>query len=153
QMRLALGALVAALVSPLLPLTLLQTHDFWGWIGIMSIEVLVGLAFGFASRIIFYALDMAGALLGSEIGLQLPPGMTLWGGAQVPAPETILYYPAAMIWLSLDLHHWMLVGFEKTYIYLPVGGAHLSEAFTTNMIVRTSQIFLIALQLAAPVMA
>lgn len=153
QMRLALGALVAALVSPLLPPTLLQTHDFWGWIGIMSMEVLVGLAFGFASRIIFYALDLAGAIIGSEIGLQLPPSMNPMSGAQVTAPGTILYYLAAMIWLSLDLHHWMLVGFEKTYVYLPVGGAHLSEALMTDMIGRTSQIFLIALQLAAPVMA
>src|SRR5579883_708282 len=153
QMRLALGALIAALVFPMLPATELMAHDFWGWIGTMSVEVLIGLALGFASRMIFYALDLAGGVISSEVGLQLPPSLNPMSGSEVTAPSTLLYYLAAMIWLSLDLHHWMLVGFQKTYLYLPVGGAHLSEAVMTDMIGRTSRIFLIALQLAAPVMA
>jgi flagellar biosynthetic protein FliR len=155
QLRLALGALMAALVSPTLPpmLVLGHAHDFWGLIGLMAVEVGAGLAFGFASRMIFFALDMAGAIIGQEIGLSLPPSLNPMSGAQVTAPGTILYYLAAMIWLSLDLHHWMLVGFQKTYLYLPVGGAHLPEIFMTELIGRTSQTFLIALQLAAPVMA
>lgn len=153
QLRLALGALLAALVSPNLPPTPLLNQDLFGMVGLMAVEVGVGLLFGFASRMVFFALDMAGAIIGSEIGLSLPPSINPMSGAQTMAPGMILYYLAAMIWLSLDMHHWMLVGFEKTYAYLPIGGAHLSEAFMVDMIGRTSQTFVIALQLAAPVMA
>ena len=82
-------------------------------------------------------------------------GYMLLGVSAVNAAGSaaVLYYLAAMLFLSLDLHHWMLVGFTKTYDYLPIGGAHLSEAFAMDMIGRTSQTFGIALQLAAPVMA
>ena len=153
QLRLALGALVAALVSPTLPPTPAQAHDIWGMVGLMAMEVGVGLLFGFASRMIFFALDMAGAIISQEIGLSLPPSMNPMDGAQMTAPGTILYYLAAMLWLSLDMHHWMLVGFQKTYAFLPIGGAHLSEAFVVDIVGRTSQTFGIALQLAAPVMA
>jgi len=153
QLRLALGALMALLVSPSLPSGLVQSQDLWGLVGLMSVEVGVGLLFGFASRMIFYALDMAGAIIGAEIGLSLPPTMNPMSGAQMTAPGTILYYLAAMLWLSMDMHHWMLAGFQKTYVYLPVGAAHLSEAFMVDMIGRTSQTFVIALQLAAPIMA
>lgn len=68
-------------------------------------------------------------------------------------PATILYYLAVMLWLTLDLHHWMLAGFQRTYSFLPVGGAHLSQAFLADIVGRTSGIFVIALQLAAPLMA
>ncbi len=119
----------------------------------MAMEVGVGLLFGFASRMIFFALDMAGAIIGSEIGLSLPPSLNPMSGAQTTAPGSILYYMSAMIWLSLDLHHWMLIGFQKTYAYLPIGGAHLSGAFALDIIGRTTGTFVIALQLAAPVMA
>jgi flagellar biosynthetic protein FliR len=74
-------------------------------------------------------------------------------GGQTNSAGSILYYLAAMLWLSLDMHHWMLVSLQKTYTYLPVGGAHLSGALMTDMIARTSQTFLIALQLSAPIMA
>lgn len=155
QLRLALGALMAALVCPSLPVSaaVANATDIWGLVGLMAMEVCVGLSFGFASKMVFYGLDMAGAIISQEIGLTLPASLNPMSGSQVQAPGTILYYLAAMIWLSLDLHHWMLIGFQKTYTYLPMGGAHLSNLLLTNMIERTSQTFIIALQLAAPVMA
>jgi len=153
QLRLALGAMLAGLISPALPSGLAHARDLWGWVGLMSIEVGVGLLFGFVSRMIFFALDMAGAIITSEIGLSLPPSMNPMSGTQTTAPGVILYYLAAMLWLSLDLHHWMLAGLMKTYAWLPVGGAHLSDACVMDIVARTSQTFVIALQLAAPIMA
>jgi flagellar biosynthetic protein FliR len=153
QLRLALGALLAALICPVLPPVLAQSSDVWGLVGSMAVEVGIGLTLGFASRMIFFALDMAAAIISTEIGLQLPTSLNPMSGAQTNSTGSILYYLAAMLWLSLDMHHWMLVGLQKTYTYLPVGGAHLSGALMTDMIGRTSQTFLIALQLSAPIMA
>jgi flagellar biosynthetic protein FliR len=153
QLRLALGALLAILVAPNLPTGMPPAHDMFGLVGVMAMEVGVGLLFGFASRMIFYALDMAGGIISSEIGLTLPPGLDPMSGGQVTAPGSLLYYLAAVLWLSLDLHHWMLVGFMKTYTWLPIGGAHLPQVCLADFVTRTSQTFVIALQLAAPVMA
>jgi flagellar biosynthesis protein FliR len=47
----------------------------------------------------------------------------------------------------------MIVGIQKTYSYLPIGGAHISSVVMTDVVARTSGTFLIALQLAAPIMA
>jgi flagellar biosynthetic protein FliR len=153
QLRLALGALLAALVTPVIAPAVINTQDFLGVLGLMATEVGIGLLFGFSSRMIFFALDMAGAMISQEIGLQLPPSLDPMTSAQVTAPGNVLYYLAAMIFLSLDLHHWMLVALEKSYNYLPIGGAHISQLLATDFISRTSQTFVIALQLAAPVMA
>jgi flagellar biosynthetic protein FliR len=58
-----------------------------------------------------------------------------------------------MLWLSLDMHHWMLIAFQKTYKYLPIGSGHLSQALVTDMVARTGGIFVVALQMAAPLLA
>ena len=153
QLRLALGALLAALICPVLPPVLTPAQDMWGLVGSMAVEVGIGLTLGFASRMIFFALDLAAAIISTEIGLQLPSSLNPMSGAQTNSAGSILYYLASMLWLSLDMHHWMLVGLQRTYSYLPVGGAHLSGALMTDMISRTSETFLIALQLSAPIMA
>jgi flagellar biosynthesis protein FliR len=55
--------------------------------------------------------------------------------------------------LTLDLHHWVLVGFERTYLVLPIGGAHLNAALFATVVGHTSKIFVVALQIAAPILA
>jgi flagellar biosynthesis protein FliR len=153
QLRLALGALVSALICPVVPANVAQSADIWGLVGAMALEVGIGLALGFASRMIFFALDIAGAIISTEIGLQLPTSLNPMSGSQTNTTGSILYYLAAMLWLSLDMHHWMLVALQRTYTFLPVGGGHMTGALATDMIQRTSQVFVIALQLSAPIMA
>ena len=58
-----------------------------------------------------------------------------------------------MLWLTLDMHHWMLIGFQKTYAFVPIGAAHLSQALVTDIVARSGGIFTIALQLSAPLLA
>jgi flagellar biosynthesis protein FliR len=153
QLRLALGGLVAALVAAALPPWAPESSDFLGLVAPMAREVGVGLLFGFVGRMIFFALDMAGGLIATEIGLNLPPSLNPISDTQTAAPGYILFYLSAMLWLSLDLHHWMLAGIQKTYAFLPIGGAHVSGALVEEVVGRTSKTFFIALQLCAPVMA
>jgi flagellar biosynthetic protein FliR len=152
QLRVALGALMAVLICPSLPPAPVG-GDLWGMVGIMMKEVGVGLLLGFVSQMVFFALDMAGAIMSTEIGLAMPAGLNPMNGNQSVVPGMILYYLAAMLWFSLDMHHWMLAGLQKSYTYLPMGLPHLSELLLTDVIARTSETFLIALQLSAPVMA
>ena len=152
QLRLALGAITALLVSATLPAPVLA-QDLWGLAGQMAMEVLIGLMLGFASRMVFFALEIAGAIIGIEIGLSMPSGLNPMSDTSMTPPAAILYYLAIMLWLTLDLHHWMLAGFQRSYAFLPVGGAHLSQALLADIVARTSSLFVIALQLAAPLMA
>jgi len=101
---------------------------------------------------IFFALEMSGAIIAMEIGLSLPASMNPMSGTQSTAPSSILYYLATMLWLTMDLHHWMLIGFVKTYTWLRSEGA-LNGVLPGDIVARSNQTFVIALELAAPVMA
>jgi flagellar biosynthetic protein FliR len=58
-----------------------------------------------------------------------------------------------MVLLTLNLHHWMLLAFERTYTVLPAGGAHLNSALFETIVKQTSHVFMLALQIAAPIIA
>ncbi len=153
QLRLALGALLAGMVATTLPAAAVQAADFWGLAGQMAVEIGLGLIIGFTCRMIFFALEIAGSVMSAEIGLAMPPGMNPLTDTQSTTVSLMLYYLAAMLWLSLDMHHWMLIGFQKTYAILPIGAAHLSQAAVKDMIARTGGIFAVALQMSAPLLA
>jgi flagellar biosynthetic protein FliR len=153
QLRLALGALLAGMVAATLPAGAVQATDFWGLAGQMAVEVGLGLIIGFACRMVFFMLEIAGNVISTEIGLSIPPGLNPLDDMQMTAAASMLYYLAAMLWLSLDMHHWMLIAFQKTYKYLPIGSGHLSQALVTDMVARTGGIFVVALQMAAPLLA
>ncbi len=87
--------------------------DFWGLAGQMAVEVGLGLAIGFASRMVFFMLEIAGSIISTEMGISMPPGINPLNDTPMAAPATMLYYLAAMLWLSLDMHHWMLIGFSE----------------------------------------
>jgi len=153
QLRLALGALLAALISSTTPPIAHPAGDFIGLVGQMAGEVGAGLLIGFACRMIFFALEIAAAIMGVEIGLSMPAGINPAMDSSSTAPGMILFYLGALLWLTLDLHHWLLIGFQKSYEYLPIGSEHLSQLLVTDIITRTGQTFVIGVQLAAPLMA
>jgi flagellar biosynthetic protein FliR len=153
QLRIALGALVALLVTPMLPTVPADGISIWLLVKLMFMEVSMGLLLGFVCRIVFYALEIAGGFIATEMGITLPSEFNQLVSGVTMAPGLILYWIAMMTMLSLDLHHWMIVGFQKSYALVPFGGAHLSEALLVDVVSRTGKVFVIALQIAAPVMA
>jgi len=153
QLRVALGALVALLVAPLLPPVGVDNLSIWLLVKLMFMEVSIGLLLGFICRFVFYALEIAGGFIATEMGLALPQEFNQLISAPTMAPGLLLYWIAMMTMLSLDLHHWMIAGFQKSYALLPFGGAHLSEALLVDVVSRSGKVFLLALQIAAPVMA
>jgi len=153
MLRVALAALAALLLAPLLPPFPLGRLGFLALLGVMLQELSTGLMLGFVSRMVFYAVDLAGNVIASEMGFNLATMFDPASQQSEQAPATILFFLAAVVMLTLDLHHWVLVGFERTYSLLPMGGARLNAALFETVVSQTAGIFVVALQIAAPIIA
>jgi flagellar biosynthesis protein FliR len=153
RVRTALSALVAFLVTPLLPALPTAPSGAWSWIGLMAGEVGVGLLLGFVSRLVFYTLEFAGSLAATEMGLNMAASLNPFSQARSEVPSVMLYYLGAIIFLTMDMHHWLLLALQRTYQFLPVGSARLRETLLMDLVGRTSQMFVLGLLLAAPVVA
>lgn len=152
-LRVALSALGALLIAPLLPPFPLDKLDFLSLFGVMIEEISIGLLLGFASNMIFYAAELAGNFISTEMGLNMAAIFDPMNQQSSQIAGTTLVFLATVIMLTLNLHHWMLLAFEHTYSVLPMGGAHLNSAVFEMIVVQTSHIFVVALQISAPVIA
>ncbi len=153
MLRIALSALAAMLISPLLPAFSISHLDFFSLIGLLFRETVIGLLLGFIGRMIFFAADIAGMIISNELGLNMGMVFDPASHQSEPVPGLILSLLAILTMLTLDLHHGLLLGFARTFDVLPIGGGHLSPALFELVIGRSAQIFSVALQIAAPVMA
>ncbi len=152
-LRVALGALTALLLAPLLPPFSLTHLAFADLLGLMVQEVSIGLLMGFISRMVFYAVDLAGNIVSSELGLNMGAIFNPLEGQSSQVPGLILFFLASVVMFTLDLHHWVLAGFQRTYSVLPIGGAHLNGALFEVVLKHTSRIFVVAVQISAPIVA
>lgn len=153
RLRVALGALTALLLAPALPAFALGKLPLFELFGVMAQEILIGVLLGFVSRMIFYAAELAGNIVATEIGLNLGTIFNPMSQGASQIPGSILFFLAAIVMLSLDLHHWVLLGFERTYAVLPMGTAQLTSELFNDVLLRVSRIFVTALQISAPVLA
>ena len=153
MLRVALPAVAALLLAPLLPPFPINHLDLIGLFALLARETAIGLLFGFFARMIFYAADIAGLIVSNELGLSMGSLMDPTSSQTEQVPSLILFFIATITMLSLDLHHGLLLGFAKSFEVLPLGGGHLSSSLFETIVGRTGQIFVIALQIAAPVMA
>ena len=152
-LRVALGAMVAFLLAPLLPALPLTHLSLWALLRLLFVELSIGLVLGFVCRMVFFAVEMAGGLIATDMGLMLSSNFNPLASNVTTAPAMLLYWLTAMLLFSLDLHHWMLAGFQRSYVLIPAGGAHLGQAVLGDVILRTSRVFVVGLQISAPVMA
>jgi flagellar biosynthesis protein FliR len=152
-MRVAVGAIIAMLIAPLLPAFPLGRLGFISVLGVMIQEVSVGLLFGFSARMIFYAVDIAGSVVSTELGLNLASILDPISQQSSQIAGTILMFLATIVMFTLNLHHWMLLSLARTYDVLPIGTAHLSNLVFENIVRQTSHVFTLTLQIAAPLIA
>ena len=154
RIRVVIAAFLALLIGPQLqnPVDPDQLHVF-GFSLLLAKETGVGLVLGSVVRLLFYALQLAGHFISTEIGLQTSTILTPTDAVPVEVPGAVLNLLGMMLFLSMDMHHAVMIAFQQSYAVLPIGGGGMSNALFDEMTVRTSKIFLLSVQIAAPMIA
>ena len=153
QVRVVLAALLAVLVAPTLPPFSSARLELFDWVGLIAREIVCGLAIGFVTRMVFYASDFAGQVISNEMGLSLASVFDPVNARPTQAPGMVMMLLTSVMMMSLDMHHWLLTGFQQTYTLVPIGGAGLSEVLFANILDHTSRVFVVGLQIAGPLIA
>ena len=112
-LRIALSALVAFLVLPGLEVVDSTNLGMAGLVRLMVIEISVGLLLGFVCRMVFYAIEIGAGVMASEMGLSMSNVYNWLSQEMMSTPGVLLYWLAVMLLFTLDLHHWLLIGFQK----------------------------------------
>ncbi len=153
QLRVAMAAMLALLIAPTLPAFPAASLSVLDWVGLFLREVMCGLTIGFVTRMVFFAADFAGHLISNEMGLSLASVLDPAGGQPTQAPSMVMFLLTCVLMVTLDMHHWLLTGFQYTYTLAPIGTAHANEAVLVNLLQHTSRVLVVGVQIAAPMIA
>jgi len=152
SLKVALGVMMATLAAPLLPAMDVKTDSLWWLIQVIFIELTAGVVMGFVCRFAFFALDVTGTLIANDLGLTMATVLNPGTNASSPITATLLYWLGVVTFFGLDMHHWILAFFIRTYSVLPIGAAHGSEELMRNALAHTSWILSAGIQVAAPIL-
>jgi len=86
----------------------------------MSGEVLIGVLLGFASRLVFAGIQLAGQLIGFQMGFSIVNIIDPVTSTQVSIIAEFQYLVAALLFLATSAHHVFLAAIVESYKVLPI---------------------------------
>lgn len=116
-------------------------------------ELVVGFALGFGAAVLVGAVETAGDLMATTIGLSGASLLDPLGGGSSPVLAQFAQLFAVTVLLALDGHLVMLDAVAESVRALPVGGAVDLPAGLAALAASGASLFLLGLRFAAPVIA
>jgi flagellar biosynthetic protein FliR len=149
RLKAALAVVITAVLYPLHGPVQLDLRS-WQWAGVVLSEVVIGLVLGLAANFMMEAPMMAGQILGVQMGYSLATLFDPQTQADTPVLGEFHRLAALLIFLQLDVHHWLLRALVSSFAYLPAGVAFTTYAAASGLLHAASGIFLAGVQIAAP---
>ena len=144
--------MLSALVAGLLPAKWIPTHVFSFVLAALH-ELVVGLFMGFVIRMAFQVVSLAGEIWANQGHFTRDMAFDPMSGTSASAVERLLYNFAIVVFLGMGLHYQVLGDFVKSYDFAPLGVWVPSQGAINALIAQSSQIFTVAVQMAAPIVA
>lgn len=153
RVRLSLAILIVVCAQASLPESPSIQLDSAAALMVIAHEVLIGLAMGFAARVVFAAIEFAGELVGLQMGLNFASFFDPLSGTQVTAVSR--FYGTVASWLFIVMNgHLMLTGAVLSSFHaFPVSTAPLDFLNTVQPQVWGTEVFKLGLWVSLPVVS
>ena len=145
---LAMSLLFLPLLGPSLPTVSGMTAAFG--LGAAG-ELLVGMIIGFSVRLLFAGVQLAGQLAGFQMGIGIANVLDPVTSSQISVIGQFNNLLAMVIFLTADAHHLFLRAMAESFRLVPPLGVHYSGAAAWTVIDLSGKMFVIAVQVGAPV--
>ena len=113
-------------------------------------EIMVGLAVGFASQLVFHAIQVGGDFMAQFMGLTMATTYDPHMETHTMAMGQLMNVLAMLTFLSIDGHHLLFRAMVETFSLIPQGHFVINEAFKNSLIHLTGNTLLFGIQLSAP---
>jgi flagellar biosynthetic protein FliR len=153
SIKLALGVLLASVIAPTVPAV--PALDPTGWAGLLILvkELLIGLAMGFAMRIVFAAIEYAGEVASMTMGLGFAVFFDPNSHGRSSAVSQFMALVATMAFLAVNAHLVLLAALAESFIALPISETPFSGNAPLELARWGAKIFSSGLQLSLPIVA
>lgn len=122
------------------------------WMQVAGGEFLIGLLVGLSANFVFEGAQLAGHILGVQMGYSLVS--VLDPQTQIDTPVLSLFHQtlALLIFLRLNVHHWLLRAVSQSFDFLPPGPLAIRGPMVVELFHTAGSLWLLGLEIAAPVL-
>jgi flagellar biosynthetic protein FliR len=153
QIRLTIGLAIGLGMAPALPPMPEISVGTWAGLGIMVQQTLIGFIMGFTISLAFAAINIAGELIGLQMGLSFAVFYDPNSKGQTPVLTNFLALFAALVFLSMNGHLVTLSALAESFTLLPVSATPFAAKGLAAVFSAASIIFASGLMLALPIIA
>lgn len=115
-------------------------------------ELVTGMLVGFAGQLVFAAFQIMGDMIGLTAGLQAAYLLNPTLGTSGTALESFYALLAALLFLTLDGHHQVILALQRTFEIVPLRTLDLTVLQPERLIALSAHMLAAALQMALPVL-
>ncbi len=157
QAKIGFSFAFAMILFPLHAANLVVPKDLIQFALLAIQETVIGILLGFTANLVFIALQMAGEYVSTQMGLSVANMLDPVTQTQSPIVGQFFFYFAALVFLSLNIHHGLIVGIDRSFNWIPlghfIGEGHLTGGLMAERFIKlTSDMFVMALVLGVPLM-
>jgi flagellar biosynthetic protein FliR len=122
------------------------------WPLLLITELLLGVAIGITTNLVFEAAQMAGQVFSVQMGYSLVNILDPTTQVESTVLSAFTQTMALLIFLAMDVHHWILRAIAHSFDYLPPGTGGINAAFTSQVLHVGGSVLGVGLQISAPVL-
>jgi len=152
RVRVAMALAVAMVFGPMVVTTVDPSWLTPGRlsVGLMS-EVFIGLVLGFATRLLMATVEIAGSIMGFQLGFGVAVQLDPVTQVETPVLASFLVILASLLYFAVDGHHIMLLALGTSFSLIPPlhAGAHPPLLMDATALMQQS--FNLGLKLALPI--
>ena len=151
QARLILGLAIAFALAPALPPSVAIDPASGPGLLLLALQVLIGLTMGFAMRLVFSAIDLAGTMISNQMGLGFATAYDPQSAAQTAVISEFLGMLALLVFLAINGHLMVIATLGESFALLPISAGIIADASWINIANAGGVIFSSGVLLSLPV--
>ena len=150
-----LSILITLLLFPIVKAGIPPTGEF-GFVSLVlgiAGELLIGIVIGLSARIMFAGIQLAGEMVGFQMGFSVASVIDPATSDQVSVIAEFQYLLSLLLFMTVNAHHVFISAIAESYQVLPPLSVHFSGPLLQALVSLSKDIFVIAVKISAPVMA
>ncbi|HEX5126639.1 MAG TPA: flagellar biosynthetic protein FliR [Rhodocyclaceae bacterium] len=153
RIRLVIGIAITVAIAQVLPASTMVEPGSYVGIATFIQQILIGTGMGMSMRVVFSALDVAGSIIGLEMGLSFATFFDPQSQGQTSVVAQLMTLLATLIFLALNGHLLLLDVLVRSFEWLPIS-SHVLAAKGWQVLVHGGGImFAAGLLISLPIVA
>ena len=152
QIKIGLSLLVAAILALALPVEPIPIRIGLEFVLRIAGEVLIGIALGYGTLLIFEAVQIAGELMGLQMGFGIVNVIDPLTSTQVSLIGHFKFLLAVLLFLAMSGHRMIIAAIGQSFQLIPPGQTVFETLIGQYFVVQFGKMLILAVKLSAPVL-